>query len=168
MAKVIQAPQNDIIDVNLSAIRKKRFRIDGDDNRILELNTSDLNMLARLKEAYPRLMELTDKTFTKLPEPKSSADDYNFLEDADTTAVIQTLTEADKEMRDLMDYIFDSNVSEICAPDGSMFDPIGGTLRFEHIISALSPLYESDIETEMKNISNRVKKHTDKYRKRGK
>ena len=32
-------------DIDLSAIRKKRFRIDGDNNRFIELNTSDMNIL---------------------------------------------------------------------------------------------------------------------------
>lgn len=162
MAKATTNTQN-IVDLSLDSIRKKRFRIDGDDNRILELNTSDLNMLARLKEAYPKLVELSDRTFSDLPETNSNDENYNFMTDDSTDVVIKTLTESDKEMRKLIDYIFDSNVSELCAPSGSMFDPIDGTLRFEHIINALSPLYEADVESEMKKLSSRVKKHTAKY-----
>jgi hypothetical protein len=69
-------------------------------------------------------------------------------------------------MRDLMDYIFDSNVSEICAPSGSMYDPINGQFRFEHIINILAGLYETDIESELTSIAKRVQKHTNKYSKR--
>lgn len=153
-------------DISLDVIRKKRFRIDGDDSRILELNTSDLNILARLKEAYPKLVSLADDAFKNMPEVDNTAEDYNFMTDESTAEIVQALKDADKGMRDLMDYIFDSNVSEVCAPSGSMYDPINGQFRFEHIIGILAALYETDIEKEMTNISNRVKKHTSKYTKR--
>lgn len=153
-------------DISLDVIRKKRFRIDGDDSRILELNTSDLNILARLKEAYPKLVSLADDAFKNMPEIDNTAEDYNFMTDESTAEIVQALKDADKGMRDLMDYIFDSNVSEVCAPSGSMYDPINGQFRFEHIIGILAALYETDIEKEMTNISNRVKKHTSKYTKR--
>lgn len=155
--------QQDVQDINFSAIRKKRFRIDGDDNRILELNTSDLNILTRLKETYPKLLELAQSTFKDLPEIDSQSEDYDFLTDNATGETIDKLKEADKKMRELVDYIFNSNVSELCADGGSMYDPIGGGFRFEHIISVLASLYESEISSEMGKVANRVKKHTSKY-----
>ena len=163
MAKDKLTQQQDVTDISLSAVRKKRFRIDGDDSRIIELNTSDLNILARLKEAYPKLVALAEGAFKNLPEVDGTAEDYNFATDEATATLVTTLTEADKKMRELIDYIFDSNVSELCAPSGSMYDPINGAFRFEHIISTLSALYEADISSEMGTIARRVKKHTDKY-----
>lgn len=164
MAKTKSFPQQqDVTDISLSVVRKKRFRIDGDDSRIIELNTSDLNILARLKEAYPKLVALAEGAFKNLPEVDGTAEDYNFATDEATATLVDTLTEADKKMRELIDYIFDSNVSELCAPSGSMYDPINGAFRFEHIINTLSALYEADISSEMGTIARRVKKHTDKY-----
>ena len=61
-------PTADIVDLDLSAIRKKRFRVDGDDSKILELNTSDLNILPRLKESYPKLQELSKQAAEEWPE----------------------------------------------------------------------------------------------------
>lgn len=162
MAKTSK-PTNDVVDISLSAIRKKRFRIDKDDNRILELNTSDLNILGRLRESYPKLLDLANSAFGDMPDIDAENEDYDFLTDENTTKTIETFSAADKEMRSLMDYIFDSNVSEMCAPSGSMYDPINGGFRFEHIIENLTPLYEADISGGLKDISNRVKKHTDKY-----
>lgn len=168
MAKNINniTQQNPIVDISLDVIRKKRFRIDGDDTRILELNTSDLNILARLKDAYPKLIDLADNAFKNLPEVDNTSVDYDFMTDEATTEVIQTLKDADKNMRNLVDYIFDSNVSEMCAPNGSMYDPLNGKFRFEHIIDTLAVLYESEVSNEMSKIANRVKKHTDKYVKK--
>lgn len=155
--------ENAIIDVDLSGARKKRFRIDGDDSRILELNTSDLNILPRLRETYPKLVETANTAFSKLPEIDNKAEDYDFVSDEPTTQLIDALTSADSAMREMVDYIFDSNVCEVCAPSGSMYDPVGGQFRFEQIINALAPLYEQDISSGMKQISQRVKKHTSKY-----
>lgn len=165
MAKKVttQKPHDDIVDISLSVVRKKRFRIDGDDDRILELNTSDLNILARLKETYPKLVEIAEDAFKNLPEVDGTAEDYDFVTDEATAKLVSALKDADAKMRELIDYIFDSNVSELCAPSGSMYDPINGAFRFEHIINTLSALYETDISSEMGNVARRVKKHTDKY-----
>lgn len=159
----VTTQQQDVTDISLSIVRKKRFRIDGDDSRILELNTSDLNILARLKETYPKLVALAEDAFKNLPEVNSTSEDYDFATDEATTTLVTALADADKKMRELIDYIFDSNVSELCAPSGSMYDPINGAFRFEHIINTLSALYEADISSEMGKVARRVKKHTDKY-----
>lgn len=164
MAKNVQ-PVNQIVDadLDLSGIRRKRFRIDGDDNRILELNTSDLNLIVRLREAYPRIKQLVDETFRDLPISDTADDNYDFMTDESTGKTVDILKKADADMRSLLDEIFDSNVSEICAPSGSMYDPINGKLRFEHIIDCLSALYEREISTEMRKVTTNVRKHTDKY-----
>lgn len=153
---------NDIIDLDLSAIRKKRFRIDGDDSRIVELNTSDLNILPRLKEAYPKLQELNKKVAELAPEVSSDNSETEFGDET-FNKTIDVLVNIDKSMRELIDYIFDSNVSEVCAPSGSMYDPIGGQCRFEHIITCLSNLYETDLNTELNQLSKRTEKYTAKY-----
>ena len=85
------------------------------------------------------------------------------MEDEATSKLSEALHDADTKMRSLLDYIFDSNVSELCAPHGSMFDPVNGKLRFEHIIDTLAPLYETDISTEMSKVTANVSKHTAKY-----
>ena len=72
--KVVSLPKSDeaddIQDLNLSAIKKKRFRINGDSNKILELNTSDLTITSRLSKSYERLTKYMDevgKILSKLP-----------------------------------------------------------------------------------------------------
>lgn len=154
----------DVIDISLSELRRKKFRIDGDDSRILELNTTDLNLLSRLKEAYPKLISLSEDAVKNLPDDAFLADDNtNFFTDEAVASVVDTLAKIDTDMRSLLDYIFDSNVAEICAPSGSMYDPVNGKFRFEHIIETLTKLYTDDISVEAGNISKRVQKHTDKY-----
>ena len=145
---------NNIIDIDLSVTRKKRFRIDGDDSRIIELNTSDMTILNRLDESERRLKALAESANIDLTG-----------DDETDGAVVTRLLATDKEMRDIIDYLFDSPVADICAPDGSMYDPFNGKYRFEHILETLFTLYEQNISDEIKKMRKNVRKHTDKYTK---
>ena len=154
------AEDENIIDVDLSAIKKQRFRINRDNSKILELNVSDMGIIARLDEMYPKLIALQEKVAT-LADMEDDADgDTEILSTA-----AKKLTEIDKEMRDNLDYIFQSNVSEVCGSEGSMYDPIDGVFRYEHIISTLSKLYENNFDVEFRKMKDNMKKHTAKYTK---
>lgn len=146
-----------IIDLDLSETRKKRIRIDGDDNRILEINTSDLNVISRLKEVYNTLTKLAveGNQFFEVGEDAPVEEQFE--------SYGKSLKEVDTKMRELVDYVFDAPVSEVCAPDGSMYDPFNGMFRFEFLFEKLLTLYESNFDTEFKKMSKRVQKHTDKY-----
>lgn len=171
MAEVTNLIQNnqEIIDLDLYDLRKKRIRINGDDNRILEINTADLNLITRLHDIEPKLSDLADKALTL-----DTLDTEKFgVEGDDTFAKFaETLKEIDNEMRNLMDELFQANVSEVCACEGSMFDPVGGSIRYEIILSALLQLYDEGVKRELEvskansnnnKIINRVHYHTDKY-----
>ena len=121
-SKEVPTTDNDIQDIDLSSLRKKRFRIDGDNNRIIELNTSDAGFLVRLNKLYPK-------------------------------------------MRSIGDELFDSNVSEVCMPEGTSVDPINGEFRFEAIIRKLGKLYTDNFNAEFTKMKNNVSKHTAKYTK---
>lgn len=167
MAEIIPTNTvNDIIDLDLQVIRKKRFRFNKDDNRILELNTSDMNIIARISDVYPKLKALQEKA-SKLMEGlnPNETDDPNALMQ-DVTTIANRLKEVDTEMRKLLDYMFDSNVSEITAPDGSMYDPFNGSFRFEYIITLLMKQYEDNLQSEFGKMEKQLKKHTEKYTRR--
>ena len=146
---------NNIIDLDLSVTRKKRFRIDGDDNRVIELNTSDMTILNRLDEAEKRLTELAKYANFELSDDEQANADR-----------VTELLATDKQMREIIDYLFDSEVADICAPDGSMYDPFNGKYRFEHIMETLFTQYEKNISEEIKKMRKNVQKHTDKYTKK--
>ena len=150
--KVVEIPtpevENDVIDIQMELPKKSRFRINGDSNKMLELNISDLGIIKRLEKGYEALQSEMSKVGELNPE------DEKFTE---------KLEDIDKMMRDQIDYIFDSNVSEICASNGTMYDPWNGQVRFEHIIDTLLGLYEKNINDEYRKMKNRVRKHTDKY-----
>ncbi len=152
---------DDIQDVNISAIRRKRFRINGDSNKILELNTSDINITSRLSSAYERLtkhMEEVGNILSSLPEDAIGEEQEKLIR--------ENLDKIDAEMKKEVDYIFDAPVSEICCDDGSMYDPFEGMFRFEHIIDAITKLYETNLNSEFSKMKRRVSAKTSKYTKK--
>ena len=153
---------NEIIDLDLSVTKKKKFRFDRDDTRIIELNTSDMGIIGRISDAYPKLTALQDKA-SKMME--GLHDDDAYLED-DLKLIGARLSEVDNEMRQIIDEIFSADISAKAAPDGSMYDPFDGTYRFEHIITLLMSQYEKNLQDEYAKIEHQVKSHTDKYTKK--
>lgn len=147
-----------IIDVDLSAIKKQKFRINGDNNKILELNTSDMGLMTRLDEMYPKLIDLQNEVIS-LADENDGADDTSLL-----SSTAKKLKKIDNDMRETLDYIFQANVSETCGSEGSMYDPIDGVFRYEHIIETLTKLYENNLNNEFQKMKARVDKLASKHR----
>lgn len=154
----VETPADDIQDIDLSVIQKKRFRINGDNSKILELNTSDMRIASRLKESYPRLNTLMDEVADEFNSIPDDAEDEETL-----TKVADAVNKIDGKMREEIDYIFDANVSEVCGSDGSMWDPIDGMFRYEHIIDKLAKLYENNLDKEFADMKRRVETKAGKY-----
>lgn len=154
----------EFIDIDLSPIQKQRIRIDGDNDRVIEINTTDMGVISRLNDIYPKLKELELK-YGNL-EVKFD-EDGNITEDS-FSAMGEAIKDLDRKMRDYIDEIFDSPVADKCAPSGTMFDPINGSYRFEFVIDVLSKLYEEEISKNIQKRKENVGKHTAKYKGRKK
>lgn len=152
--------ENEIQDLSIPEIEKKKFRINGDNDAILEINPSDVNIIPRLNEGYKKLDSLAKKV-TELD--LGSGEEETTEEQMEN--ISKQLKEIDKDMREQLDYIFDANVSEVCAKNASMYEPINGKFRWEHIIDAIGTLYGNAFKSEFDAISKRVEKHTSKYTK---
>ena len=158
-----QVDNQNVQDIDLGFVEKRRFRINGDYNRMLELNVSDLYITKRLKESYPKLQNLLEEAKTKISQIPDDEDDMKML-----GALADSLEEIDLKMREIIDYIFDTNASEICAPSGTMCDPVNGGYRFEWIIGKLATLYSTGLDDEFNKLKNRVENKTKKYTKKSK
>ena len=156
--------EEEIVDIDLSILERKRFRINGDNNKILKLNTSDLFVGSRMEEAYNKLNKLMDEVMERIGEVPDNKEEVT---DEQATDVFDALKEIDAKMREQVDYIFDSNVSELCADDGSMWDIREGAFRYEIIIEAISRLYENDLDKEFTKLKNRVEGRTAQIKKIG-
>lgn len=163
---VIESPvtiNDDIQDLSIESVKLKRFRINGDNNAILELNTADLGISHRLPEAYDKLNAIMEEVANELSVlPKDSEE----ITDEDARKVGENLKKLDKNMREQIDYIFDAPVSEVCLPHGSMYDPYQGMYQYEHIIDAITTLYETNLNHEFNLMRKRVAERTAKYTKK--
>lgn len=160
MEQETSVPEQDIVDIAIPEIRKQRFRINGS-KQILELNTSDMGIISRLEKTYSKLDKLAQEASAELSESvtdTSSEDEFQEIVKASNT-----LQKIDKKMRGLVDEIFDAPVSEVAVPSGTMFDLFNGEFRYEHIIKAISGLYEKNLAKEFDKVSTRMKRHTKKY-----
>lgn len=142
-----------VVDINLDLQVKRQFRINGDDNLILELNPGDMGIIPRYEEVIPKFDKLTDMMVEIEFQEEPSADD----------PAINKFNEADNEARELVNYLFDYDVCSVCANGGSMFDMCNGKFRFEELIEQLFKLYDDTITEEHKKVQKRLRKHTDKY-----
>lgn len=160
--EVVDVPDEpkDVQDIDLSATKRKRFRINGDNNKILELNTSDLNIATRLSKSYDKLNAYMDEVGAALQD---ISDDE--ISEEQQSLIEEQLEKIDTEMKEEMDYIFDAPVSKVCCDGGSMYDPFEGMFRFEHIIDALTKLYENNLNAEFTKMKRRVSAKTSKYTK---
>lgn len=156
-----ELPSDEIIDVEFKEIKKQRFRFNGDNNKILELNTRDLGVSYRLKPAYDKLNALMDEVANTLKGLPDSEEDNLSPEVEDT--IVSALKKLNDNMCEQLDYLFDAPVSKILGSDGSMYDPIGGVFRYEHIIDKLTSFYETDLDKEFFNLKQRVEGRTEKY-----
>lgn len=146
-----------VADIDLGAIKKKRFRINGDKDKIIELNTSDMNIVSRLNKIYPKLQELANEAVSL------SKEDLDDNTEEGLKKFAEKLETIDGKMCNLIDELFDAKVSAVCKDGGSMYDPFGGVFRFEHVIGALAKLYENNFNTEFGKMKQRMSKHTSKY-----
>ena len=148
----VEAPkedvQADVVDIKIEMPTKSRFRINGDPNKILLLNISDMGVINRLESSWDALQREVKKVGDLNPE------------DEDFTKKLKKIDDA---LRNQIDFIFDSNVSEVCASEGTMYDPYKGQLRYEHILDTLLELYEKNINSEYKKLKTRLEKRTSKY-----
>ena len=143
---------NDVIDIELKEIQKKRFRLDRDNSRVIELDTSDLTVIKRLEEIYPKMLSLVEEAQTSITE--------------NPDGTLDAVIEINNKMKDLLDYAFDSKIADKACPSGTLYDPINGKFRFEYIMEKLIGLYDENLSNEIQLMEKRVNKHTAKYTKK--
>ena len=140
------------ISLDIPEIARTNVWVNGDCTKVLRLNLSDMNMMKRLRESYPKLDELTEEVQKMMATEDISSDE-----------IIDTFDKINQQMKDIVDGIFDFPVSDMMCDGGSMYDMLGGQLRFEYIIDKLAGLYGNTIAEEAKRLNARLAKHTGKY-----
>lgn len=153
VSKVNTEPE--VIDIDLSATARRKFRINGDNTKLVELDPSDLSIITRI-EAADREFEKCVKELEELAGSSTETDE-------EINELGRKFKNIDNRMRKILDNVFQSNVSEVCAPTGSMYDPINGKFRYEYILEALMNFYQTNIQNEYRKMKVNVAKKTSKY-----
>ena len=151
-----------VIDVDLSLTDRTPVRFSKDDSRVVLLNLSDMNILRRIEETYPKLHNLQIEA-SKIAEGTTTDSDDSDEVMANIHLMSGRLQEVDRKMRDLIDFMFDAPVSAAAVPSGSMYDPFAGSFRYEYLITVLMEQYSKEFKSEFSKMEKRMKEHTTKY-----
>lgn len=143
-----------IRNIDIDIREKERFTINGDENKVIELNTADMSIISRYSVAIPKLNALADRMDNLAVEGDS---------DEDIEAFGKEFEDINNGVREVINEIFDYDICSVCAKDGSMFDLSNGEYRFIVIIDTLFSLYDKTITEESKKLQKRIKSHTAKY-----
>lgn len=156
---------NDILNLDLSATKGTTIQVNGDPNAKFTLNLSDFGIYDRLTDGLNQLYDLFTKLKTEMGTIAETEVPENTEESSEEDAkkFISVMKDVDGKMRNIVDYIFSAPVSDVCAPNGYMFDLFEGQLRFEYIINALTKLYENNINKEFYKVKSRINNKLPKY-----
>lgn len=145
---------SDIKNLSFGLPKRKKFTIDGDENRVVELDTSDTGIMAR--------WNVVQEYFT------SAAQELGALSGQDPTEeqalmASKRFAEIDAGAREKLNFLFDSDVCTPIAGNGALIRLVNGEPLFMLILDILTPLYEADIKDEYEKSRRRIEKHTAKY-----
>lgn len=131
----------------------KEFDINGDESRVIRVDTTDINLGQRVEAGRKELRKLAKKFETLTKTAKS--DDK----------ILEIFSEYDKQVRQQIDGMFDSPVSDIAFGNANCLSICGGNFLFENFLNILLPEIEKDLNEELKASEKRIKKYTSQVKK---
>ena len=165
-ANPIKKNTDEPLVINIEGAKRRKCLINGDPNKVLYLNLTDLGIFERLQKCYPELEKLSDRV-DQLQKDLGTLDENDVISEHNKK-VANELRECDAEMRKLIDTIFDANVSEVCDEGGTMYDvlPQSGQQRYDNIVSCLIQAFGADLDTAYNSMQKKRDTHTNKYTKK--
>lgn len=116
----------------------KRLAINGDENRVIVVNPTDVGIVKRYREKLPEIEELSGNA-------------------GDSEEIPNIL---DKKIREFVDYIIGSQVSEIVFGKTNCLSMAGGQTIFENFLTAYMEYMKPEIKAEYERSKKRVEKYT--------
>lgn len=140
----------------------REFTVNGDQNRIVRFNPSDIGILERIQEAEKNInkqMALLEKD-VKL-EPDGSPDQ----EDSSFQYAAEMVGKAGAVIKEQVDYIFGNAVSEAAFGSQSPLSTVKGVFLFERFLNAVKPFIEKEVRAEAEASQKRMSKYQKVYHK---
>lgn len=130
----------------------KKYSLNGDENCVISVNTTDYAIIDRIKKATKNI----EKLAAEYQEKKINNDDE----------ANELFVETDKEIRNQINYIFNSDVCTMAFGNTNCFSLCDdGSALFENFISAIIPVIRADIEAAQEKQSKRIEKYTSQAKK---
>ncbi len=126
----------------------KEFMINDDPNKVIRFDPTDFAIIERFNTAMNNIEKYKD-------EFDNNEDTADGLESA-----AETVSKINTYIREQIDYIFDSPVSDIAFGNKSPLAMVKGVPLFERFLNAVIPEMEKEIKSEMKASEKRVSKYT--------
>lgn len=164
-----------LVNLDLSATKGTTVQVNGDPDKKFTLNLSDFGIYNRLTDGLNQLYDLFASMKDEMAEIAQNTDteteqgEGDLLPEDDNKAegnalkLLEVMKTMDSKMRNIVDYIFSAPVSDVCVPDGYMFDLFEGQLRFEYVINAITKLYENNINAEYYKLKSRINNKLPQY-----
>lgn len=137
----------------------KEFMINNDPDRVIRFNPADFSILERFQEASERITSAQEDTAEGI-EVKADGTVDSELDEA-----VEMIAGINKLIKDQVDYIFDSKVSDIAFGNQSPLSMVKGAPLFERFIEAAQKHIEKEIMAEQKASQKRIEKYTKVYHK---
>lgn len=124
----------------------KRLSINGNENRIITINPTDIAVINRYNEVVPQLDELNEK--------------YKNTDNISVDKTAEIISELDRKAREFIDYIIGSPVSDTVFGTANCLSFAGGQTIFENFLTAYMEYMTPAIKSEYEKSKKRVEKYT--------
>lgn len=131
---------------------------------ILSFNPMDFNLPTRLDRGWKKIqkcLEEAKKTFSKYAD----TEDMEAQMDDDTfTDVAKTISDVDEEIKQQLNYIFDTDISSVFG-NTHLATPTKEGFLIENFIYAFIPVLEREMQKAQTSSAKRKEKYTARYHK---
>jgi hypothetical protein len=131
----------------------KEFTINNDSNRVIRFNPADFSIIERIKTAYDEI----DKV-TQIDEDIELKADGTPIEELGKAAEI--VTGINNKIREMIDYIFNSPVSDKVFGKQSPLSIVKGRPLWQGFLECLEPVLKSEIKKAQEESRKRISKYT--------
>lgn len=127
--------------------------INNDENRVIRIDLNDFGMIERLSDSYKKIDEFQDNhKDIKINSDGTATDRLN--ESAEILKAFNNL------IREQIDYILDSKVSDIVFGNKNPLSTVKGVPLYERFLNALKPYIEKIAKKENEESKKRISKYT--------
>ena len=125
---------------------------------VISFNPVDFNILNRFEKAKEKICKIQLEISEEVELDNAGKPiDYD---------MIKVVNKINKVIKEQIDYIFDSPISDSVFGNKSPMASVRGKLFFEVFLEAVFPIIEKKIKENMKETEKRTAKYTAKYRKK--